>query len=232
MKTSNKILLGLCIVVFAVPLLMSLTLRNKVRNNDFTVIKQDGPTREDRVRKGSISTFKVLRVTAPSSEFLSCHIKESNTAGFAYFPYSDNDSVAVENRGDTLDIRYLMIDRDGKKRQQWSGNNLRLDLKIPSANNVFIDGAEVVFDSMPSAVGEMTIRLLNRGVLANRTPLLKPLSIDSANTQPTSYLHSEKGGLMGMGDVLFASPEIAAMQQNMHALSGADFKELLIYHLL
>src|SRR5438128_12559941 len=102
MKTSNKILLGLLVVVFTVPFLLASYLKSKMKKGEYTVEKYENSGNKENIRSGSFTAFKVVKVVAPVPDLLTCHLKQSVNMNYSYYNDNSKDSVMVFTNNDTL----------------------------------------------------------------------------------------------------------------------------------
>ncbi len=164
MKTSNKILLGIIVIIFAVPLLLAYTLKNKIKKGEYTVEKNYKPGNQANMHSGSFTAFKVVKVVAPGPGFLTCHLKPSDKMTFKYYN-EQKDSIIVSNSSDTLYITYI-----GEKGSVNNGNGrdngpLSIQVNVPAFNNLVVDGAFVIIDSLPTTMINLSVTLKNEGAI-------------------------------------------------------------------
>lgn len=163
MKTSNKILLGLIVIIFAVPLLLAYTLRNKIDKGEYTIEKNYRSEGQRSKRSGSFTAFKVVKVVAPGPGFLTCHLKPSNTMNYQY--YNDRkDSIIVSNSNDTLYISYLG-EKGSVNQGRREHGDLSIEVSLPPFNNLVVDGAAVIFDSLPASMSNLSVTIKNKAVI-------------------------------------------------------------------
>lgn len=149
MKTSNKILLAFLILVFATPLFLLVSFRNKITKGEFTVL---APSNQ-YMHAGTLTPFKVVKIVGLGSPgVLSCHLIPADSSWYAYNNYNNTDSIKVEQQGDTLLLKYVDTDVQVNKGTVRSEQvHLRIDLHAPAINNVVVEGASVVIDSLNAA---------------------------------------------------------------------------------
>jgi len=163
MKTSNKILLCLLIVVFTVPLLLAFNIKDKMKKGIYTIEKFDN-YRNGKVTVGTFAAFKVVKIVSPNPEYLTCVLRQSSEMKFNYYKDFGNDSVVVSNNNDTLVIQYIALDKTPARDDERNWNAIHVSVAIPAFNSLVVDGAVVVIDSFPVA-GNMSVVLKNRGEL-------------------------------------------------------------------
>jgi len=146
MKTSNKILLGFFMLIFAAPVLLFMGFRSKIKKGEFTVTRTDA--NGQFTRKGAIKPYKVVKVAGPfMPEVFSCYIIPAGTASYAYTNYGYDDSINLQQKGDTLLVTYEHVNLSTNNNSD-SYTNLSVNLYLPEINNVIIQGAGVFIDSM------------------------------------------------------------------------------------
>lgn len=236
MKTSNKILLGLIIVVFAVPLLIAASLKNKVEKGEHTVEKFENAVNEKLV-KGSFQPFKVVKVVAPKTELLTCRLRTSDRADYSYYKNGGNDSVKVVTVNDTLVIQYIpsAAVEPGHDNRDWE-RAFELSVNLPAFNNLLVDGAVVIVDSLPAASNNISVNLKNGGELKGAN--------SGHNGEDAGISRSAD---LKKGDAIITSKAnkaevIAAAKNAAHEMfDGAgfkrldvrlDLKDMLVYNLL
>ncbi len=166
MRTSNKILLGLLVVVFSVPFLLATTLKSKMNKGEYTIVKNDNRS-GGNTRSGAFTAFKVVKVIAPAPDVLTCHLKLSPDMNYKYYQPSKADSVIVFTANDTLFIQYTQIKTNGEERSDYRHTSIRINL--PVVNNLVVDGAVVVIDSLPTSLSNLSVTLKNRGMIKDGT---------------------------------------------------------------
>ncbi len=166
MKTSNKILLGLLIIIFAVPFLLATSLKGKMNKGEYTVVKNE---RSGNMRSGSFTAFKVVKVVGPGPDFLTCHLKLSDDMNYKYYQHTKEDSVRVFTSNDTLYIKYRADEMVTNQNEQREYDRKEIHISLPALNNLVVDGAVVVIDSFPASLSNLSVLLKNRGVIKDGT---------------------------------------------------------------
>ena len=165
MKTSNKILIGLVITVFAVPLLLAATLKSKMNKGVYTVEKNHSPGNWGNVRKGTFTAFKVVKVIAPRAEMLVCNLQQSDKMDFTYYNDGSSDSLAVYTQNDTLYIQYLAQPENEDQQGQRGFGKIVANINLPMFNRLIVDGAVVVMQSSLTNTDSLSISLKNKAVI-------------------------------------------------------------------
>src|SRR5438552_2463967 len=109
MKTSNKILLGLLVIVFAVPFLIASSLIGNMKSGEYTVEhynnNNNNNTTVNNYRSGSFNRAKVIKIVAPEPGLMQCHLRLADTMTYHYNSIG-SDSILVFTANDTLYIKY------------------------------------------------------------------------------------------------------------------------------
>jgi hypothetical protein len=162
MKTSNKILIGLLIVIFAVPLLVSFSLKSKIDKGEYTIEKYENMS-TGSMRSGSFTAFKVVKVMAPHPHLLTCHLKFSDTSNYSFYKENGKDSIIVFNSNDTLYVEYSAGEEVSGSNERSDNQHLEIHVDLPAFNNIVVDGAIVIIDSVPATAGNLSVTLRNNG---------------------------------------------------------------------
>lgn len=138
MKTSNKLLIGLAAILFAVPLMLMYSFSNKIKNRDFVV-------KEARWAEGhkslAINNAPVVVVSSPGKRFIDCTLHQSDSIYYEYYNMVDSDSLYVGSKSDSLVFR---LTEKGKPLEERTGSNLHLYL--PLKGKLVLDGAILSFE--------------------------------------------------------------------------------------
>lgn len=231
MKTSNKILIALLITIFTVPLLLAYSLKSKMKKGEYTIVKRDNKRRDEHRRSGSFTAFKVVKVVAPRPGFLTCHINPSNAA-MSYEYYNDQkDSIIVSNRNDTLYVTYLgakdVTTEDGRRQD----GELSIRLNLPPFNNLVVDGAVVVIDSLPASMSNLSISLSNRGVIkdGSKNSAKESAKVPAGKKEDVALQVAQTyGDERGRGD----KPKMETLKNVSIEMLDLNMKDLLISCLL
>ncbi|MDB5247262.1 MAG: hypothetical protein JWQ40_1656 [Segetibacter sp.] len=230
MKTSNKILTGLIVVVFTVPLLLAYSLKSKMKKGEYTVKKNDDSRNEGNMRSGSFTAFKVVKVVAPNPEFLTCHFKQSDNMNYKYYNYQRKDSVIVFTSNDTLYIQYLKEKASTNGNESGRYNHFEIDVNLPAFSNLVVDGAVVVLDSASSA--NLSVSLKNNGEIKDggekREEDGAKASRARNNNYPVVNVTTADKTIVRSGD----KGNVVSARNTSSTLLDLDIKELLIYGLL
>lgn len=229
MKTSNIILLSLLGTIFIIPLLVIASLNNKIKNKDFTLVKNEYTREEPMIREGALKEFKVIKFVGPDADYLECHLKGADTASFNYRKYDKQDSIAVYTSNDTLYVNYISPgDASSKKikvgsREEIVGNRLQIELKIKLLSTVIVDGASVLLDSMNTNEGFKLI-LKNNGKISD-------VQKEKAGDQSSGDLRKSQGNAEEVAQ-LKPQKEIMEALENHWSPMNVEIKDMLIFHLM
>ena len=165
MKTSNKILLGLLIATFVIPLLLAYTLKSKVRKGEYTIEKYKNSGNDGSERSGSFTAFKVLKIVAPGPDYLTCHLRQSGNLHYNYYLPKGSDSITVFTSNDTLFVKYVAQKNVSGENESARMDNLSIEVDLHAFSNLIVDGAEVIMDSIAASPGNLNVTLKNHAVI-------------------------------------------------------------------
>ena len=231
MKTSNKILIGLVITIFAVPLLLAATLKSKMNKGIYTVEKNYVPGNRGDVRKGTFTAFKVVKVIAPRPEMLVCNLHQSDKMDFSYYNDGSSDSLAVYTQNDTLYIEYFSQPGNGETQGNMGFGKIVANVNLPVFNRLMVDGAVVVMESAIANSDSLSVSLKNNAVIKEGhskageiTPPAPAVKVEKVEKKEITQVHLE---------------ELESEEGNLGVLENAsiqliDFsvKDVLINHLI
>ncbi|HTN36919.1 MAG TPA: hypothetical protein VL053_07570 [Arachidicoccus sp.] len=176
MKTSNKILIGLLFLLIAVPISITLIIRNMFSNghftdagsNDMELIGNGTPSQNLK----SLGDYKFIKLVGPNlisdrwtneTALMNANIHFSNHPGLLLDNLVHKDSLAISRVGDTLLIRYVEVDtRNSGNTRSFSQINFNLYLSrlVP----MILDKAAVCFDEMDKEALSTIKDLNNEGI--------------------------------------------------------------------
>lgn len=216
MNISTKILLGLLLAVFAVPLLMAMSLKNKERNKEFTTGTYG--FRNETPQKGQFGPYKTIQIVGSEAEALRCFIDQSEQAGYDYMQYESTDSVTVYVENDTLFVKQIPYVNTNSKEKR-TPDNIDLRLHLPTIENLTIDGASVVVDSALS-MNNITLKLKNFGSI-------KSARLNSDNQTSLRAIPAEgKETAENLNEI-----KTSTIQQPVTVLDK-EVKDVVIFHLM
>lgn len=229
MKTSNKILIGLVIAIFAVPLLLAATLKSKMNKGVYTVEKNDAPGDRRDVRKGTFTTFKFVKVIAPRPEMLVCNLHQSNKMDFTYSNDGTSDSLAVYTQNDTLYIQYLAQPENEDQQERRGFGKIVANIYLPLFNRLIVDGALVVMEASLANSDSLSVSLKNNAVIKEGNAktvenIPPPPPVQEEKVKEVSQVNFEE---LESEDRTLGVLENASMQ-----LIDFSVKDVLINHLI
>lgn len=227
MKTSNKLLLGLILVVFAVPLVLATNIKSKIKKGEYTVKNYETENKIYK-RSGSFSAFTVVKVIAPAPDLLRCHLQISGKMDYTYTNYSGKDSVHVYTSDDTLYIKYV-ADVSTNNDQ----NGFRINVNLPAFNNLVIDGALVVLDSLPASAGNLSVILQNNGELKDGSKKRREVSLRTSPAKAKEQPRNLVAEKLAVNEINNEKEDLLLNigKNQLRQLAEIDIKELLIYSL-
>lgn len=165
MKTSNKILLGLFIIVFLIPVFIIMSFRSMIKKGQFTVIK-DQPYMNDNLRSGNLKPYKVIKLVAPEGRMLKCNLKFSDSLYYRYYGNDGSgDSINIYNKADTLFVQYIKQSVKKGSDDDYNDNELQAELKLPSMEHIIMENAEATILSADTAKNNsMDIEVYGNGL--------------------------------------------------------------------
>lgn len=164
MKTSNKILAAFILIVFTVPLIMLTGFRSSIRKQAFTVEYLDNNSTKFS-QKGVNKPYKFVKITGPEmpgypgtwvsagNEYIfTCKIIPADSVSYSYFSNQPvaKDVLILEQLGDTLLVKYSTTNAqpiDGES-AKYHFTPIQVDLFLPVLNNVIVENADVIIDSI------------------------------------------------------------------------------------
>lgn len=166
MNTSNKILTGFLLLVFLVPVFVLLSFKSRIRNGQFTVVKNE-QYKSANFREGNFKAYRVIKLVSPEGRALKCNLQYSDSLYYSYQINDSRDSVRVYNLGDTLFIQYINKTVTKDNTDVYSPDELYVDVKLPSIEQLVVNNAEVNIPGVNTgAVAKnMTVEVHGTGLL-------------------------------------------------------------------
>jgi len=235
MRTSNKILLGLLVVVFTVPLLLAASLKSKVAKGEYTVEKFEN-ARNERLVSGSFQSFKVVKVVAPKTDLLTCRFRASDKMDYNYYKQDKKDSVTVSTINDTLVITYIPYEiakeENKDENRDWERSYV-VNVNLPALNNLIVDGAVVIIDSFPASPNNISVILKNKGEVkeggnSKNERVERSVGVNNLKNKKTlPAAQTEKADVPADAD----KADFAMFKSSQIEMPELDIKELLVYNL-
>ncbi|MBA2499392.1 MAG: hypothetical protein H0V30_06665 [Chitinophagaceae bacterium] len=233
MKTSNKILIGLLITIFAVPFLIAASLKSKINNDIFTVEKNYVPGDLGMAHKGTFTEFKFVKVIAPRPEMLTCHLKQSEKMDYQYFNDGSSDSLAVYTTNDTLYIQYISQHDKSDQHEGMGFGKIVVEVNLPVFDHLTVDGAEVIIASNSEVPGILSVLLKNYGSIKHADSDKNKLGDHASPTSRQKETGPKNEIYKGNEDI--KSNESASVETLKNAslkIANLKMREVLVYHLL
>lgn len=165
MNTSNKILTGFFLLIFLVPVFVLLSFKSKIRSGQFTAVKNDQYISEN-FRSGNFQPYKVVKLVGPAGRALKCNLQYSDSLYYSYNMNDSRDSVRVYNLGDTLFIQYINKTATKDNTDVYSHDELYVEVKLPSVQQLVINNAEATISYMNTEVtNSMLVEVYGTGLL-------------------------------------------------------------------
>ena len=165
MNTSNKILTGFLIVIFLVPVFILLSFNSRIRNGQFTVVKNEQSNGAD-FRSGYFKPYKVVKLVAPPGRALKCNLQYSDSLYYSYNINNSQDSIRVYNLADTLFIQYISRKAEKDNTDVNSDNELYVEIKLPSVEQLVVNNAEATISDMNASITKyMQVEVSGTGLL-------------------------------------------------------------------
>lgn len=150
-KNSNKILLLILGLVIAIPMLVAMVLRHKVRTGQFQIerhVHQEDPALKS---SGSLEGVRAIKLIGPlqdqtSAGFLGASLIHGNKTRYTLIKASTEDSVQTQRLGDTLIFSYYTdtIKETSKFRRF---HQIRLVLELPGNIPILAENCKLAFES-------------------------------------------------------------------------------------
>ncbi|MEP7372385.1 MAG: hypothetical protein ABI675_03280 [Chitinophagaceae bacterium] len=213
MNTSNKILTGFLIVIFLVPVFILLSFNSKIRNGQFTVVKNE-QSKGANFRNGNFKPYKVVKLVSPPGRALKCNLQYADSLYYSYNINNSQDSIRVYNLGDTLFIQYIRRKEQKDNTDVYADNELYVEVKLPSVEQLVVNNAEAIISDMNASVTKnMLVEVYGTGMLnvgamegddndqTGKTPYaIERLSFKSANGEVSFGKNVHIGQLMIQAD--------------------------------
>jgi hypothetical protein len=168
MMTSNKILIGFCILVFLLPAFMFMSLNGKIKKGEFVeqTVEEYYKMKNSFKRGMELSKpIKAVKIISPVSKVLNCTIHYSEKPGYSYSNFEDTDNLRITNIGDTVLVEYIAIQPE-KEAVSKSNAHIVTDLKLSLSqlDYLFVNNAEVTMvDTDTTANKELVVYVVNYG---------------------------------------------------------------------
>jgi len=149
MKRSNKLLIGLLIVIFVTPLGLLMAFREMVKEDNYTAIRD---TNSRYIQSGKIGHYSVVSITGPdlndgsNRRILTCHLHSAEEGYFECMRLDNANILRVRNERDTLFIDYVTKSSSNSPHSYFAYCNL--DLHLRDMENIVVNRAILKMDSI------------------------------------------------------------------------------------
>ncbi|MGE9311731.1 hypothetical protein ACLOAU_08795 [Niabella sp. CJ426] len=174
MKTSNKLLIGLVLLLFSLPLILMMGFKAAVKNNHYVVRSNTGYEVSEPKEVKAFTAIKLNgNVPASNDIGLRTNIIYGEKFGYSINNYNENhpeegriDSCRISWAGDTIVVNYDLKAFDKINSSNYF-NGVEIDITIPHAVPVIANGATVIvnIDTSAVALGAMSFQLSNGAIL-------------------------------------------------------------------
>lgn len=179
MKTSNKLLTGLLIAVFIIPIGMVMAFNQMIKKGDYKVVHNKNYT-----KTGKTGDYSAVKISVPafkntdSRKVLICHLHSAREGHYTFRRFNIMDSISVSNKRDTLFIKYVVKPHPHSTPTYIAYYNI--DLYLPDMKNIIVHRATLQMDSIDAAINpeigvHLTDAVLQLGAGINTNDRHKPL---------------------------------------------------------
>lgn len=167
MMTSNKILIGFCILVFLLPVFMFMSLKGKIKKGEFVeqTVEEYYQMNNFKRELDLSKPIRVVKIISPVSKVLNCTIQYNENPGYSYSDFDETDSLRIIYIGDTLLVEYVVMQPD-KEAVSKSNAHIVTDLKLSLSqlDYLFVNNAEVTMVDADTTTGKgVVVDVVNNG---------------------------------------------------------------------
>lgn len=174
MKTSNKLLMGLVLLLFSFPLMLVMGFKAAVKNGRYIVKSNTGYEVTAAKEVKAFTAIKLNGIPFNNEFGLKANIKHGDKFSYFFKNYDvDNpeqgrtDNCRVSLSGDTLVVDYAFktIIESNKNNGPTFFHGVEMEITLPKAVPVIATGTTVSIDSSSATLGAMSFRLYNQAYL-------------------------------------------------------------------
>ena len=187
MKTSNKLLVALLVLILVVPILIMMSFKKAIDNNLYTVTNFGGSSVGELKE---VEPFKVILIEnnlknskdVEANKFLKCAIIHGSQYAYKLTKFNNinkADSIDFHVKGDTLVIAYNKMPDNIKRSDYYVG--CEVEVNVPGNIIVIADNATVNIDNSYKQQA-MEFTLLNQAVLNVTAALPQKQTIPLGNS--------------------------------------------------
>ncbi len=144
MRTSNRILFTLLVVIFSTPLFLFMAFKTMIKNGEYTTVENNPGNYQTRSFSNDL---KVLKLVGPDNQVLTCNLIPADTSSYSEENYYGQDSIKVEQRGDTLVVRYVDV-KENENSANTEQIHRKIDIRSNSFNTIVAAGATINMDAV------------------------------------------------------------------------------------
>jgi len=165
MKTSNKLLTGLVLLIFSFPLILMMAFKAAVKNNHYVVRSNTGYKVSEPKEVKSFAAIKLNGIIEANDVRLKTFIRYGDKYSYFIKNYDRanpeegrTDSCRIRVIGDTLLIEYIprMLDKINETNYSYG---IEMDITIPHSVPVIANAANITIDSSATALEAMNFEL-------------------------------------------------------------------------
>ncbi len=171
MKTSNKLLTGLVLLIFSFPLILMMGFKAAVKNNHYVVRSNTGYEVSESKEVKAFTAIKLNGLPYNNEFGLKANIKYGNKFSYLLKNYDvaelekgRTDNCRVSWAGDTLVVDYS-FKSVVKANEPNFFYGVEMDITLPRAVPVIATGTTIAIDSSAVALGAMNFQLFNQASL-------------------------------------------------------------------
>ncbi len=171
MKTSNKLLLALVLLIFSFPLILMMGFKSALKHNRYIVKSDNGYQVSAPHNVKPFTAIKLNGMPLNNNSGLKTYIKRGDQFNYHIRNYNAadpeqgrTDSCRISWAGDTLVVDYHLKEPNTKSGSSFF-YGVEIDITIPRAVPVIARGAAITIDSSTAALGAMSFLLSNEASL-------------------------------------------------------------------
>ncbi|MGC4233393.1 MAG: hypothetical protein QM594_10485 [Niabella sp.] len=190
MKTSNKLLMLLLVLLFLIPLMTVMGFKAAIKNNQYVVRNTYGHNVSDFK---DLRPFKVIRMDGGSQDKqLKCNIRYGDKYGYKFNNYDPqqleegrSDSCNINIAGDTLVISYGTRANEALKANNYF-YGVEVEITIPETMTIVANAAMVNMDSSAARFSYLNF-LLTRNTLLSIVSNTHSRGAENSNIDKTVF---------------------------------------------
>lgn len=165
MKTSNKLLIALVLLIFSVPLILMMGFKSAVKHNRYVVKSDNGYEVSESKEVKSFAAIKFNGVIESNATRLTAFIRYGDKYSYLMRNYDPanpeegrTDSCRIRVVDDTLLIEYTprLLDKVNETNYSYG---IEIDITVPHSVPVIANATNISIDSSAAALGAMNFEL-------------------------------------------------------------------------